>query len=53
MNIYDGIMYAYWVLLLYLVGLIAWNLFEADGLSRKLLAAAILVPFVIRLLWIA
>ncbi len=50
---YDGIMYVYWVLLFFFVILITRNLFEADGLSRKLQAAAILVPFVVRLFWIA
>lgn len=53
MNVYDAIMYGYWVLLLYLVALVSWNLFEARGLARKLQAAAILVPFVVRLFWIA
>ncbi|MDR7468437.1 MAG: hypothetical protein QN176_14265 [Armatimonadota bacterium] len=53
MNVYDGIMYANWLLLLFFVALVTWNLFEAQGLARKLQAAAILVPFVVRLLWIA
>lgn len=53
MNIYDAIMYANWLLLLFFVVLVTWNLFQAQGLPRKLQAAAILVPFLVRLLWIA
>jgi len=53
MNVYDGIMYVYWVLLLFFVVLVTWNLFEATTLGRKLQAAALLVPFVVRLLWLA
>ncbi len=53
MNTYDAIMYVYWLLLLFFVIVVAWNLFEADGLSRKVQIAAILVPFVVRLFWLA
>lgn len=53
MNFYDGLLWVYWLLLLYLVVLVGWNLFEEDGLRRKVLAATILVPFLLRLFWIA
>ncbi len=53
MNFYDGLTWVYWVMLFYFVALIMLNLFEAEGLSRKMLSAAILVPFLLRLLGIA
>jgi hypothetical protein len=53
MNFYDALTWVYWVMLFYFVVLITQNLFEAEGLSRKLLSAAILVPFVLRLFGIA
>lgn len=53
MNFYDALTWVYWVMLLYFVSLVALNLFEAEGLSRKILSAAILVPFILRLFGIA
>ena len=53
MNFYDGLLWVYWVLLLYLVGLLVSNLFAEQELRRKVLIAAVLVPFLLRLLWIA
>jgi uncharacterized protein YqhQ len=52
-NIYDLIMWAYWVLLLFFVGLIVWDLYRTEDLWKKILAGAILVPFIVRLLWLA
>jgi len=53
MNFYDALMWVYWAMLAYFVLLVTWNLFAEERLSRKVLAAAILVPFLLRLLWIA
>lgn len=53
MNFYDGLTWMYWLLLLYFVVLIGWNLFEEVELRRKVMAAAILAPFLLRLLGIA
>ncbi len=52
MNVYDGVMYANWVMLLFFVMLLGWNLFEIKEWPRKLLAATILIPFLVRLLWL-
>ena len=53
MNFYDGLLWLYWVLLLYIVALLVWNLFEEREVRRKVLVAAVLVPFLLRLLFIA
>lgn len=53
MNFYDGLLWVYWVLLLYIVALLVWNLFEEREVRRKALVAAVLAPFLLRLLFIA
>lgn len=41
-----------WVLLIYVSGLVAWNLLRGRGPGEQLTAALVLLPFLLRMLLI-
>ena len=50
--IYKGLNFAYWIIYLWVVVMCIWNLFRQKDLWRQIACVMIIVPFLLRMLYI-